>query len=58
MRDLAKALALRWFVQALAVAAVVTHHGNLMIVLMLAVAAGAGLVWAAAVEAVHPYNLT
>lgn len=54
MRDLSQALALRLIVQALALAAVVTHRGGLLIVLVLAVFVGAGLAWAAAVEAVHP----
>lgn len=53
MRDLVQALALRLLVQALAMAAVVTHRGGLLIVLVLAVFIGAGIAWAAAVEAVH-----
>ncbi|CAO3358659.1 hypothetical protein [Azospirillum palustre] len=53
MVDLAKALALRLLIQALALAAVVTHRGGLLIVLVLAVFVGTGVAWAAAVEAVH-----
>lgn len=53
MRDLVQALALRLFVQALALAAVVTHRGGLLILLVLAVFVGTGIAWAAAVEAVH-----
>lgn len=56
MRDLLHALALRLLVQSLALAAVVTHRGGLMIVLVLAVFVGAGIAWAAAVEAVHEPN--
>lgn len=58
MRDLAKALALRLLVQALGLAAVVTHRGGLLIVLVLAVFIGAAVAWAAAVEAVHPDSVT
>lgn len=53
MRDLAQALALRLLVQSLALAAVVTHRGGLLILLVLAVFVGAGLAWAAAIEAAH-----
>lgn len=53
MRDLLHALVQRLLVQSLALAAVVTHCGGLMIVLVLTVFVGAGVAWAAAVEAVH-----
>lgn len=54
MRDLAQALALRLLVQTLALTAVVTHRGGLMILLVLAMFVGAGIAWATAVEVVRP----
>ncbi len=54
MRDLAIALFARWIIQAICVAAVVTHGGNLLLALALAVVCGTGLVWSTAEDMARP----